>query len=189
MNDGAFINPPPKLPFYIRLGMHVTKRVTGQDLLVPKLLAWYPKTAVSSAVLEGLIAKGDKDLDERILKLVRVQVSLTALCPFCIDMNSSEYKKLGISDDEINSLMDPKGVENVATFSRREKLAIQYAALISATPVGVDEAFMAKMKASFNEREIVILASTSAQVNYWARLIKSLGVPPAGFSNSCRIDY
>jgi alkylhydroperoxidase family enzyme len=39
------------------------------------------------------------------------------------------------------------------------------------------------MKSNFNEREIVILASTAAQVNYWARLIQALGIPPAGFSD------
>lgn len=187
MSGGAFIDPPKKIPFYIKLGMAVTKRVTGQDLLVPRLLAWYPKTAISSAVLESFIAKGGKDLDERILKLVRVQVSLSAACPFCIDMNSSEYAKSGITRAEIQSLMDPADGALAATFSPREKLAITFAVLISATPVAVDEQFMAKLKAEFTEREIVILAATAAQVNYWARLIKSLGVPPAGFSNSCLI--
>jgi hypothetical protein len=33
----------------------------------------------------------------------------------------------------------------------------------------------------------VILASTAAQVNYWARLLQALGVPPAGFSDRCEI--
>jgi hypothetical protein len=42
-------------------------------------------------------------------------------------------------------------------------------------------------KANFTEREIVILASTAAQVNYWTRLLQALGVPPAGFSDHCDI--
>ena len=33
----------------------------------------------------------------------------------------------------------------------------------------------------------VTIASTSAQVNYWTRLIQALGVPPAGFSDKCDI--
>ena len=187
MGSGAFIEPPKKIPFYIKLGMFVTKKITGQDLLIPKLLAWYPKTAISSGVLEGLIANGKHDLSERMLKLVRIQCSLSAACPFCIDMNTSEFEKAGITETEIYRLMDPAGIEAIESFSRREKLAIQYARLISATPVGVDEMFMEQLKAEFSEREIVILATTSAQVNYWARLMKSLGVPPSGFSNSCHI--
>ena len=30
-----------------------------------------------------------------------------------------------------------------------------------------------------------ILATTAAQVNYWARVIQALGVPPVGFTDSC----
>ena len=40
---------------------------------------------------------------------------------------------------------------------------------------------MQSIKDNFNEREIVILATTAAQVNHWARLIQALGAPPAGF--------
>ncbi|MFO7624619.1 MAG: hypothetical protein R6V73_09730 [Anaerolineales bacterium] len=41
---------------------------------------------------------------------------------------------------------------------------------------------MSKLKESFSEREIVILATTAAQVNYWTRLIQALGCPPEGYS-------
>jgi alkylhydroperoxidase family enzyme len=70
----------------------------------------------------------------------------------------------------------------VDTFSARERLAIQYARLISQTPLKFHPDFIAQIKSSFTEREMVILASTAAQVNYWARLIQALGIPPAGFS-------
>ena len=78
----AFISPPAKIPWYLRLGLWVAQRISGEDLLPARLLAWYPKAAVSSAVLEGLIAHQDGQLDERILKLVRMAVSFTAGCPF-----------------------------------------------------------------------------------------------------------
>ena len=48
----AFIKPPDKIPLLLKLGIMISKRVTGKDLLVPKLLAWYPKVAISSAILE-----------------------------------------------------------------------------------------------------------------------------------------
>ena len=47
--------------------------------------------------------------------------------------------------------------------------------------------FVERLKANFTEREIVILASTAAQVNYWARLIQALGVPPMGVSDQCEL--
>ena len=46
---------------------------------------------------------------------------------------------------------------------------------------------MEKIKLNFAEREIVVMASSVAQVDYWTRLIQALGVPPAGFSDKCDI--
>ena len=150
-------------------------------------MAWYPKVALSSAILETLVAHGKKDLSVRILQLIRIQVSMIVSCPFCLDLNSFECEKSGISEEELQGLAGRIELEQINSFSIREKLAIQYAKLISQTPVIVPEEFIEKVKSEFTEREIVIIASTSAQVNYWARMIKALGVPPAGFSDRCKI--
>ncbi len=187
MEANAYIKPPKRIPFYLKLGMIISHRVTKKDLLVPKLLAWYPKVAISSAVLESLVAHGKKDLNKRILKIIRIQSSISVDCPFCIDMNSFEYKESGISEEEMQVLVGRVGYEQVNSFSTREVLAIEYTKLISQSPVKIPIEFIDKVKLEFTEREIVIIASTAAQVNYWARLIKALGAPPAGFSNKCDI--
>ena len=183
----AFIEPPRKIPFYLRLGIWVSRKVTGKDMLPARLLAWYPKAAIGSGVLESLVAHHDREIDERILKIVRMQASFAAACPFCIDMNSFEYENYEISNDELMVLQGRRELDTVTSFTEREKLAIQYARLVSQTPLQFPRTFIEELKRHFNEREIVILATTAAQVNYWARLIQALGVPPAGFSNKCEI--
>jgi len=185
MENNAFIKPPKRIPFYIRIGMVISKRITKKDLLAPKLLAWYPKVAISSGVLESLVAHGKKDLNERVLKLIRIQSSISVGCPFCIDMNSFEYEKSGISYEEMQGLTGSIEIDKIQTFSAKERLAIEYAKLISQTPVNITAEFMEKVTTEFTEREIVILSSTAAQVNYWARMLIALGVPPAGFSDKC----
>ena len=82
-------------------------------------------------------------------------------------------------------LQGREDAEQVSTLTEREKLAIQYARLISQTPLRFPAEFIDTLKQHFTEREMVILASTAAQVNYWARLIQALGIPPAGFSDHC----
>jgi alkylhydroperoxidase family enzyme len=62
---------------------------------------------------------------------------------------------------------------------------MEYTRLVSQTPLKLSGDFIDELEGHFNEREIVILAITAAQVNYWARLIQALGVPPAGFSDHC----
>ncbi|MBE0697982.1 MAG: carboxymuconolactone decarboxylase family protein [Anaerolineaceae bacterium] len=181
----AFIAPPQRIPFYLRIGIWIAKRVTGKDLLPARLLAWYPKAALGSGVLEALVAPEDGKLNERILKIVRMQASFSAACPFCVDMNSFQYEHFQISQEEIKVLQGRMPIERVSTFSERERLAMEYAKLISQTPLHFPKRLIDDLKQHFSEREIVILASTAAQVNYWARLIQALGVPPAGFSEQC----
>lgn len=179
----AFIDPPKKISFFLRIGIWISKKVTGKDMLPARILAWYPKSAIGSGVLESLVAHRDGKLDERILKIVRIQSSYASACSFCIDMNSYQYEEKHITKDELMVLQGRKALEEVQTFSNREKLAIEYAKLISQTPLKFHQDFIDELTRNFNEREIVILASTAAQVNYWARLIQALGIPPAGFSD------
>ena len=185
----AFIDPPGRIPFYLRIGIWISKRVTGKEMLPAKILAWYPKAAIGSGVLESLVAHRDGDLNERILKIVRIQASFAAACSFCVDMNSYQYEEKQITKDELLVLQGIKQVGEVNTFSDRELLAIQYAKLVSQTPLQFPRDFIEELKRHFNEREIVILASTAAQVNYWARLIQALGIPPAGFSDQCKFNW
>jgi alkylhydroperoxidase family enzyme len=187
VRNTAFIAPPAKIPFFLRIGISVSRKVTGKDLLVPKLLAWYPKAAISSGIMEALVAHGEKDLGQRILKLVRIQTSLSVSCPFCIDMNSFGYKEDGISDAEMNALAGKISIAEAKTFSIKEIIVIDYVKHLCASPINMPKDVSDRLIRNFSEREIVILASTVAQVNYWARLIQGLGVPPEGFMDQC--DY
>ncbi len=183
----AFIDPPKKIPLFIKIGILIAKKVTGKDLMPPRLLAWFPKAALGSGLLESLIAKENKDLDGRLLKLVRMQVSFIVSCAFCSDLNSFDYKKEGVTDEEASALQRGTDPNTVSSFSTRDKLALRYAFLISQTTANFSPDFIEQLKSAFSEREIVILAVTAAQVNYWARLIHALGVPPAGFNDSCPV--
>ncbi len=190
----AFIDPPKNIPFYLEIGIWISKIVTGRDLLPAKLLAWYPKAAIGSGIMEALVAHKDGKLGKRILKLVRLRTSFSVACPFCIDMNSYDYDQYGITPQELAALQGSIVIAEVNTFSVREIIAMEYAVLISSVPLLFSQDFVDKLNANFTEREIVILASTAAQVNYWARLLQALGVPPAGFSDHCdlgqrRVNY
>ncbi len=170
----AIIAPPARIPLLLRWGLKVAQRRTGTELLPAQLLAWYPKAAVGSGVLESLIAHDDGDLDERMLKLVRMAVSFAVSCPFCVGMNSAGWEQL-MSEEERLAV---QGLASLDGFTDREAIAIEYARLISATPLQFPAEFTARLTAAFTEREIVVLATTAAQVNYWARVIQSLGCPP-----------
>ena len=161
------------------MGIWISEKITGRIMLPPRILSWYPKAAIGSGIMEALVAHEDGHMDKRMLKLIRMTASYAVACPFCVDMNSYEYRKYGITDEEAQSLHGD--IEKVISFSDREKLAIAYTRLISSTPLKFPPDVVEKIKAAFTEREFVILVSTAAQVNFWARLIQGLGIPPSGF--------
>lgn len=175
----AFIKPPARIPLILKLGIWFSEKLTGKIMLPARILAWYPKAAIGSGVMEALVAHADGQMTQRMLKLIRMTASYAVACPFCVDMNSHEYWEVGISDEEADALHGD--YEKIASFSENEKLAIAYTRVISQTPLKFHPELVERVKAAFTEREFVILASTAAQVNYWARLIQALGIPPAGF--------
>lgn len=175
----AFIDQPRQIPFLLRVGIWISEKITGRIMLPARILAWYPKAAVGSGIMESLVAHEDGQMTRRMLKLIRMTASYAVACPFCVDMNSHEYRSVGITDEEAEALRGD--FERVESFTEQEKLAITYTRLISQTPLKFHPDLVERVKSAFTEREFVILASTAAQVNYWARLIQALGIPPAGF--------
>jgi len=175
----AFIEQPQHIPLLLKIGIWFSERITGRIMLPARILAWYPKAAVGSGIMEALVSHEDGQMTRRMLKLIRMTASYAVACPFCVDMNSHEYRSVGITDEEAESLRGD--FESVSSFSEQEKLAIVFTRLISQTPLKFHPDLVERVKSAFTEREFVILASTAAQVNYWARLIQALGIPPAGF--------
>ena len=102
-------------------------------------------------------------------------------------MNSFEYDKENVTEEEIKYLQN-KDIDSCPTMSSKEKIALKYISAITKTPVIISEELITEVKKEYSERAILILASTAAQVNYWARLIRALGVPTAGFTNICKIN-
>jgi AhpD family alkylhydroperoxidase len=158
----------------------IAARITGKDPLPARLLAHFPKGAVGAGALEAAAAGAPGDLDGRSLATARIVASAVAGCPFCVDMNAATWKRAGLSPAELRALVD---LEDAAwpALGAREHAAARYAAALSRTPVEIDDELVADLRARFSPRELVVLASTIAQVNYWSRFNQGLGVPAAGF--------
>ena len=183
----TFIPEPKRIPVLLKLAIRIAEKITGKEMVPARLLSWFPKAAIGSAFLESLTAHGRSRQEKRLLRLVRLQTAFTVSCPFCIDMNAFEYEKYGVSISEFEGLQNgfPEGYP--LTLSSRERLALEYSRLISATPLAFPSDFIDRLTSEFSEREVVMIAATASQVNYWARLIQSLGIPPAGFTEVCQL--
>ena len=110
-------------------------------------------------------------------------VSFTVPCAFAIDVNSVNYKDFNITAEEIKGLQGLKEIDTIKSFSDREKTALKYALALSKTPVIFNGKLLGDLRKLFTQTEIVAIASLSAKVNYWARLIEAWRVKPAGYTD------
>ena len=181
------VAPPARIPLLLRLALSLVEKRLGKKLLANRILAWYPKAMIGSGIMESLIAHDDREVPLRLLTLIRVATSFLVSCPFCIDMNARDFPARGLTDQEIRALQGRVPLDSVASIDARERAALRYVRCICATPLAFPTDVIDDMARHFSPRATVIVASTCAQVNFWARLIQALGVPPAGFSTECSI--
>lgn len=184
-----YIQPPARPRWWLRLLLWVTKKVAGRDMSLPRLLTWSPKLAVASGLLESAATRAEGKLTPRLLKLVRLEVSLRAACAFCLDMNSPGYAAIGITSEEILALQRHESLERIGTLSAAERSALKLVRALTQTPISIDQEIAGEALRHFSEREYLLLAATCAQVNYWARLAQGLGVAPEGFAPDCEWLY
>lgn len=167
----------------------LAKKLTGKEPLPGRLLAHFPKGAVGAGLFELTAASAPGDLDARCLAVARIVASATSGCPFCLDMNAATWKRAGLSTSELPILVRPEP-SRFNELGTREALAARYARALSLTPIELDPALRASMTEHFDARELVVLATTIAQVNFWTRFNQGLGVPAAGFFDQsvCKLE-
>jgi len=90
-----------------------------------------------------------------------------------MDMHAAVGGKVGLSQVKIQAALGPDESEEL---SERERIALEYADRVSATPVDVPDEFFEILKDHFSEREILELTSYIAHENYNAKMNRPLRV-------------
>jgi alkylhydroperoxidase family enzyme len=98
-----------------------------------------------------------------------------------MDINAAVGGQAGLSREAIEAAL---GVKESGTLSERERIALEYADRVSATPVDVPDEFFANLARLFSEREIVELTAHIAHENYNAKSNRPLRVEA---NNFCQI--
>ena len=73
------------------------------------------------------------------------------------------------------------GSKEVSALSERERIALEYADRVSATPVDVPDDFFAHLQQLFSEREVIELTAHIAHENYNAKSNRPLRVDANNF--------
>jgi AhpD family alkylhydroperoxidase len=114
-------------------------------------------------------------LGTRLVDLVFLRVSQVNGCAFCMDMHWADLVKQDVDPRHLNTVA---GWREAPFFSERERTALRWAEIVTATPHSdaSDEEF-ALLKAQFNDGEIADLGFAIAAINAWNLLNVSFRNP------------
>ncbi len=119
-------------------------------------------------------------LDARTKQLASAKAASMIGCEFCLDIGSALSCEMGISERDLLGLRRFRESE---WFSERERLAIEFAEAMTATPIALTDSLVEQVRATFTSTEMVELVAEVAWENHRARLNQALGVRPMGFSD------
>lgn len=118
-------------------------------------------------------------VDERLKELAVLRSAMLAGCEYCVDIGSALGRRSGISDDELRDLISWR---ESPRFSELDKLVLAYAEAMTRTPVEVPDELFERLRAQFDEAQLVELTSAIALENYRARFNWAFGIGADGFS-------
>jgi len=164
----------------LRLAYRVTQRQFGADK-VPEPVAvnaHHPLLMNGYGGLE-LAFQRSKKAPERLKLLAEMKAAAMVGCEWCLDFGSYLSRTGGVTEQQLRDL--PRFRESDA-FDDDEKLVIEYAEGISKTPAEVSEELFERMKARFDEAQIVELTYAAAIENLRSRFNGALGIESQNYS-------
>ena len=110
----------------------------------------------------------DKNLDAKLLALVKVRASQINGCAFCLHMHSEQALKLG---EEPSRLLLLDAWHESALYSERERAALAWTdALTRISETHAPDVDFERLRRHFSEAEVAALSIAIAMINAWNRL-------------------
>jgi AhpD family alkylhydroperoxidase len=174
----------PMVRLVYRLGPRMMKRLTGREAqtgsgMEPmEVWAYRPKMMMGMGKFNRAVRKG-KSVDERLKNLVEIKGAQMIGCEFCVDLGSQICRHSGLSDDKLLALPRYRQSD---LFTDREQLALDYTVAVMRTPVEVTDELFERLRARFDEAQLVELTTAIAWENWRARFNWAFDIGAAGFA-------
>jgi AhpD family alkylhydroperoxidase len=171
------VGAPRRLGPFARIAAWISKRDYGQ-LPEPLLVtAHHPGILRGYGIFEWETGRAHA-VDAKLKDLGAMKAAALVGCEWCIDIGSAIAAKSGVTAEQ---LVDLPRYRESDKFDETEKLVLDYAVAITATPSGVSDELFAALRERFDERQLVELTSAIAIENYRARFNWAFGIEPQGF--------
>ena len=143
------------------------------------MTAHHPEVFAAFMGFERAFARASK-VDAKLAALAVAKVAAVVGCPLGMDIGSALARAAGVSDAQLRALTDYR---KSPRFSDVERLVLDYAVAMTATPADVPDRLFAELRQHFSDEQMIELTATIAWENYRARFDHALAIEAQGFSN------
>ena len=118
---------------------------------------------------------GARGLEHALLELVKMRASQINGCAHCLDMHSKAARAAGEREQRLYTL---DAWQETPFFSERERAALEWTESVTrVAETRVPDDVFARVRAQFDEGEILALTFAIVAINGWNRLAVSLRLP------------
>ena len=165
---------------FLRLVYRISRRQLGGDK-VPEPVTVYahdPLLMGGYGAFE-LAFERSRKAPARLKALAEMKAAAVAGCEWCLDFGSWLSRESGVTEKQLAEL--PRFRESDA-FTDDEKLVLEYAEGISKTPVDVTDELFERLRARFDEAQLVELTFAAAIENLRARFNWALRIDSQNYT-------
>jgi alkylhydroperoxidase family enzyme len=134
---------------------------------------WSLQPALGAAATRLVEAAYNKSiLPVRVREAARMRIAQLNDCTVCLAFRADTVRAQGLGEDFYGAV----GAPDDGAFSEQERLAVEYAERFALDHIGIDDAFMEKMRRSFTDPEIFDLTICVSAFLGLGRTLRVLGI-------------
>ena len=118
----------------------------------------------------ALSSASAKDLDPAIGELIKIRASQINRCAFCLDMHTTDARKLGESERRLSLIAAWEEAGDLFTDREQAALALAEAVTEVATRGPVSDEVYERAAAVFTDRELAQAIAMAVTINAWNRI-------------------
>ncbi len=118
-------------------------------------------------------------LPVRVREAARMRIAQLNACTVCLAFRADSVTSQGLTEDFYCQV----GVDDDTDLSPQERLAIEYAERFANDHLSIDDAFIARLKESFSDPEILDLTICLSVFLGLGRTLRALGITETSLTN------
>jgi AhpD family alkylhydroperoxidase len=178
----------PRLPLAQPRGLDLVRRLTyaygrrvyGTPTEPAQVIGHHRPLLLGYGALSFAAERFANAVDGRLKNLAMLRTAQLVGCQWCLDFGSRLAQDAGVPAADLRALAVWRESDR---FDGRDRLVLEYAEAMTRTPVEVSDELFARLRAQFDERQVVELTMAIALENLYSRSNWAFGIEGEGFTD------